>query len=143
MARIVSPNGFTRMVVVAALLRSRTKLLACQRKRGSAFEFKWEFPGGKVRPGESLEAALERELREELAVNARVGHEVYRTHHHYAEMAEPLEVVFFTAEVEAEKIRNCVFERIEWVATEALGELDFLEADRDLIALLASGTLRF
>lgn len=131
------------MLVVAALLRSGTKLLACQRKRGAAFELKWEFPGGKVRPGESLEVALERELREELGVSARIGREVYRTRHQYAEMSEPVEVIFFAAEANPEKIRNRVFERVEWVAMEALREFDFLDADRDLIERLATGKLRF
>lgn len=131
------------MLVVAALLRSGTKLLACQRKRGAAFELKWEFPGGKVRPGESLEVALERELREELGVSARIGREVYRSRHQYAEMSEPVEVIFFAAEANPEKIRNRVFERVEWVAMEALREFDFLDADRDLIERLATGKLRF
>ncbi len=52
--------------VVAALILRDSRLLICQRKRGGTFPLKWEFPGGKVEPGEDLERALIRELAEEL-----------------------------------------------------------------------------
>lgn len=130
------------MLVVAALIQFDKKLLVCQRRRGGAFELQWEFPGGKVRPGETLESALERELREELNVSARIGREIYRTRHQYSEMQDAVEVVFFVAETDLGKIQNCVFERIEWHAPETLRELDFLEADRGLIELLVSGELK-
>ena len=130
------------MLVVAALILCDKKLLVCQRKRGGAFELQWEFPGGKVRPGESLADALERELLEELKVSATIGREVYRVRHQYAEMSEPVEVVFFAAEVAPDKVRNCVFEMIEWRPPDALSELRFLAADRGLIDLLVSGRLK-
>lgn len=130
------------MLVVAALIHADGKLLVCQRRRDGEFALKWEFPGGKVRPGESLDGALERELREEIDSVARIGHEIYRVRHQYAEMPEPVEVVFFTAEAAPETIRNCVFERIEWRAPKNLSELDFLEADRELIELLVNGKLK-
>ena len=63
------------LTVVAALIEFEGKLLVCQRPRGSKFELMWEFPGGKAEAGETLEAALVRELREELGVVARVGPE--------------------------------------------------------------------
>lgn len=130
------------ITVVAALIEWEGKLLACQRRRGGAFELMWEFPGGKVQPGESLEAALARELREELGVSARIGPEIHRARHQYAEMNEPIELVFFAAGVAPGEIRNLVFERIEWCEPPKLPELDFLPADRALIEMLAGGTLR-
>lgn len=130
------------MLVVAALIECEGKLLVCQRRRAGAFELLWEFPGGKVQPGETLQAALARELREELNVSAEIGPEVYRERHQYAEMREPVELVFFSARVSAEKVENCVFERVEWRAPGTLGELNFLAADRDLIERLASGELK-
>ena len=102
------------LTVVAALIESEGKLLVCQRRRGGAFELLWEFPGGKVQPGETLEAALARELAEELGVTARIGREIYRTQHRYAEMKEPIELIFFAASVPRAEIRNLVFEQIEW-----------------------------
>lgn len=130
------------MLVVAALIEFEGRLLVCQRRRGGAFELLWEFPGGKVKQGESLEAALARELHEELNVSATIGGEVYRARHQYSEMQEPVEAVFFAAKAAADEIENRVFERIEWRASESLGELEFLAADRGLIEQLVNGRLK-
>jgi 8-oxo-dGTP diphosphatase len=128
--------------VVAALIESNGKLLACQRRRGDTFELLWEFPGGKIEPGELPQTALARELDEELGATAEIGPELYRTQHQYDRTAEPLELTFFVASVAPESLENRVFEKIEWREPSSLRELDFLPADRDLIELLASGKLR-
>ena len=130
------------LTVVAALIQSEGKLLVCQRPRGSKFELMWEFPGGKVEPGETLEYALERELREELGVIARIGPEVHRLQHQYQQSAQPFELVFFAASASAVDIRNLEFERIEWCELKSLPQLTFLEADRDFIAKLVSGEIQ-
>lgn len=130
------------LTVVAALIESNGRLLVCQRRRGAAFQLMWEFPGGKVQSAESPAAALKRELREELGVSAEIGPEIYRTSHTYTEVTEPIELIFFTAIVSAGEIRNLIFEAIEWRKADTLAALDFLPADRELIEMLASGTLR-
>jgi 8-oxo-dGTP diphosphatase len=130
------------LTVVAALIESEGRLLVCQRRRGSKFELMWEFPGGKVEPGETLEYALERELREELGVAARIGTEVHRLQHQYRQSGQPFELVFFAASAPRGDIRNLEFERIEWCVLESLPQLTFLEADRDLIAKLATGEIQ-
>ena len=129
------------MTVVAALIQHEGKFLVCQRKRGTSFAMMWEFPGGKVKPGETLEQALARELDEELGTKATIGREVYRTKHRYMEMKEPIELVFFGAQLDAGAVRNLVFEQIEWVAPANLPALNFLPADKELIEKLASGAL--
>lgn len=130
------------LTVVAALIESEGKLLVCQRHRDDKFGMMWEFPGGKRKQNESLEGALERELREELGATARIGPEVYRTHHQYAEMTEPIELIFFAATLDPQEAKNIIFEQILWCAPAALPELNFLPADRELIHKLASGTLQ-
>jgi 8-oxo-dGTP diphosphatase len=130
------------LIVVAALIESNGKLLVCQRRRGSSFELMWEFPGGKKGPDETLDDALARELIEELGVTAKIGPEVHRTQHRYAEMSEPIEIVFFAASAAPEDMRNIVFERIEWREPKTLPELNFLPADRELIEKLAAGEIQ-
>jgi 8-oxo-dGTP diphosphatase len=130
------------LTVVAALIESKGKLLVCQRRRGSRFELMWEFPGGKVEPGESLENALARELHEELGVAATIGSEVHRLRHQYAATGVPFELVFFVASVPTEKVQNLEFEQIQWRELSTLVELNFLEADRDLVAKLARGEIK-
>jgi len=130
------------LTVVAALIESKGKLLVCQRRRGSNFELMWEFPGGKRKPGETLEQALARELIEELGIVARIGPEIYRLQHQYAKMSEPIELIFFAANAEPSVVQNQVFEQIQWRDPHALLELDFLPADRELVEKLATGDLR-
>lgn len=130
------------LTVAAALIESGGRLLVCQRRRGDAFELMWEFPGGKLQPGESPAEALRRELREELGVRATIGPEVYRTRHRYAEMDEPIELIFFAAQVEPGAVENLAFEQIEWREAASLSALNFLPADRELIERLVQGALR-
>ena len=62
-----------RVLVVAALVRAQGRVLMSQRRPDQSFPLCWEFPGGKVDPGEAPEAALVRELQEELGCEAHVG----------------------------------------------------------------------
>ena len=125
------------LIVVAGLIEAEGKVLVCQRRRGDTFELMWEFPGGKLQAGETAAEGLARELLEELGVEARVGEEVFRTRHRYAEMSEEIELIFFAAAVDAHAVRNIVFERMEWRAPETLSELNFLPADREFVGKLA------
>lgn len=130
------------MIVVAAVIVREGRVLACQRSRSGKFPLKWEFPGGKVQARETPKGALERELMEELGVRAEVGQEICRTRHKYAEMPENVELIFFEAQVEPRNIENRVFEKIAWVEPKRLKELDFLDADRELVRKLGAGEIR-
>ena len=130
------------MQVVAALIKHQGKILVCQRVRGGRFELMWEFPGGKVEPGETPEKALARELWEELGVHATIGRKIYRSKYWYAEMREPIELIFFVASAAPAEIENKEFEQIAWRTPESLPALNFLAADRELIEKLASGQIR-
>jgi 8-oxo-dGTP diphosphatase len=127
------------MVVVAAVIESESRILICQRRKEDRFPLQWEFPGGKVEPGETLEQALARELQEELGVRAEVGGELYRTRHHYAEVPESLELIFFSAtlaEPPREVAFGMAFEQIVWAEPGELGNFRFLPADSEFVGLL-------
>ena len=124
------------LTVVAAVVEKDGRILICQRRRGDRFELKWEFPGGKVQAGETLQNALLRELREELNVNAQIGVEIHRTRHRYAQIDRELELVFFAARLGPEPPANLAFEQIVWAEKSELPGYDFLPADLELVARL-------
>jgi 8-oxo-dGTP diphosphatase len=127
------------LAVVAALILRDSKILVCQRRRDDSHALQWEFPGGKVEPGELPQEALARELREELGIEAAIGRELFRTRHRYRESSQTLELIFFQANVEPSvTLQNLVFEGFEWADPSALPKYDFLQADEEFVALLAS-----
>jgi 8-oxo-dGTP diphosphatase len=128
--------------VVAAVIRHGERVLICQRRKDDTFGLKWEFPGGKVFPGEAPAAALARELQEELGVKAQIGAEICRTRHKYSEHAREIELLFFTAELENVEVQNLAFERIVWEAPARLPAYDFLAADRAIVERLAKGEMK-
>lgn len=131
-----------RLVVAGVIERSDRRLLICQRRRDDTSPLKWEFPGGKVELGETPEAALARELREELAVKLEKCAELGRARHKYATSLEELEIRFYAAAiVEAEVTPKC-FEQVVWALPKELGNYDFLAANVQLIAQLATGGLK-
>jgi len=118
------------------------KILACQRKRNAAYGLKWEFPGGKLEPGETPSGALRRELKEELDIDAVVGEEFYRQEWVYPEGGLPgsdgaFRVHYFLVRSFTGIPVNRAFERIVWTEPDQLRELDFLEGNRDAIARYA------
>jgi len=130
------------ITVVAAVIEAESLILICQRRRDDKFPLRWEFPGGKVESGEMPQRALARELAEELGVHAEIGREVYRTRHRYPELADDIELIFYSAELGAEP-SNMAFERMVWTPREELGNFDFLPADHEFIQLLMRGELRW
>ena len=129
-------------VVAAVMERADRRLLIGQRRREDTSPLKWEFPGGKVRDGEAPEAALARELREELGVTLRRCAEIARVRHKYGETMEELEIRFYAAEILEASIAPSVFEQVAWVLPKELGNYDFLAANAQLVANLATGRIK-
>ena len=129
-------------VAVAVIERSDRRILIGQRRRTDTSPLKWEFPGGKVRTGETAEVALARELQEELNATLTSCVELGRVHHRYAQSDTELEILFFAASLtEGPLVANCC-EQLAWVLPKELGDYDFLEANRPLIAQLATGRIK-
>ena len=129
-------------VVAAVIERSDRRLLIGQRRKNDTSPLKWEFPGGKVREGESPKTALARELQEELSVTLAKSVEIGRVRHRYAETPDELEIRFFAAAIAETELKPSTFEKIAWVLPKELGDYDFLAANRDLIAQLATGRIK-
>jgi len=131
------------IVVVAAVIeRVDRRLLIGQRRRGDTSPLKWEFPGGKVKQGETDEGALARELREELGAKLVKSAPLGRVVHKYADTTTPLVIRFFAAKLESNEIRPAVFEQIAWALPRELSGYDFLAANRELVANLATGRIK-
>jgi 8-oxo-dGTP diphosphatase len=131
------------ITVVAAVIECPDrKILIGQRRRTDTSPLKWEFPGGKLRPGEQPEQALARELLEELGATLRACVEIGRVRHSYANTANQLEIRFFAAAITDTSVEPICFEQIAWVFPKELGDYDFLDANRTLIAQIATGKVK-
>jgi len=131
-----------KTVVAAIIERSDRRILIGQRRKLDSSPLKWEFPGGKMEEGETPEAALARELREELHAKLTKAVELGRVQHKYSDRNEPLEIRFFAAAIENDAVEPITFEQIAWVLPRELGQYDFLAANRQLIAQLATGRIK-
>ena len=100
----------------------------------------WEFPGGKIEPGETPEQALARELHEELAIEATIGPRVTHLRHNYRH-GGAVDLQFFVVREFSGEMQNRIFAQVVWVRLEELPNYDFLAADRGLIKDLAGGKL--
>jgi 8-oxo-dGTP diphosphatase len=126
--------------VVAALIARGEELLCCQRTQYQALPLKWEFPGGKIEPGEQPAEALRRELDEELGIDAEIGREITHLQHTYHN-GNSVHLRFFLVERYEGELQNRIFREIRWVNRRDLPDLDFLDADRELVRQLAVGKL--
>jgi 8-oxo-dGTP diphosphatase len=126
--------------VVAALMIRDEEILCCQRTEYQALPLKWEFPGGKIEPGEDPPQALQRELDEELGIRAEIGSKVAQLQHHY-QNGNAVELHFFVVEQFEGELQNRIFREIRWVNRRELPMLDFLDADRTLVQEIAEGKL--
>jgi 8-oxo-dGTP diphosphatase len=150
--RRLDGNGNTngkplRLVVVALILRQAstengggTEVLVCQRRPDQPMSLKWEFPGGKIEPGETPEQALSRELDEELGIAAVIGPRVAQLRHRYRN-GGAVDLQFFTVRDYAGELNNRIFNEIRWSSLAALPTYDFLAADFGLIRDLSEGKL--
>jgi 8-oxo-dGTP diphosphatase len=126
-------------LVVAALIRRGDELLICQRAANKPMPLKWEFPGGKVEPGEELRVALARELEEELGIRAKIEREVSTLRYVYRKDDFAVELRFFEVNQFEGELQNLIFADMRWEVLSRLVEYDFLEADLELVRQIAAG----
>ncbi len=134
------PAGPALRFVAAALILRAGEVLIGQRHPDQPMASLWEFPGGKIEPGESPQQALVRELAEELGIHAVIGPPVTRIRHHYRH-GGAVDLQFFAVREFTGEIDNRIYQQVRWVRLEDLPAYDFLAADRGLIKDLAAGKL--
>jgi 8-oxo-dGTP diphosphatase len=118
--------------VVAAILRRGEQVLICRRTARQSHPLQWEFPGGKVEPGETPAQALERELQEELGIASATGKEIERYYYRYPGRTA-ITLIFFEVTGYTGEPRNLIFEEMRWEHPRNLPQFDFVEGDREFL----------
>jgi len=129
-------NPHVAVVAAAIILKDKTVLLA-RRRKGDHLEGFWEFPGGKIHYGETLEECLRRELKEELGVEVKVNTLFYSTAHEYPEKIVHLH--FFLCEIFSGDPMPHESEELVWAELDALSDYSLPPADAMLINKLKGG----
>ena len=130
-AELAARAGHPVVEVVAAVIARGGRYLVSQRPAGKHLAGTWEFPGGKRRPGEALEGALRRELREELGVDARVGERLAVVPWSYPDRRVVLH--FFRCDVGRQRVRPREGQPLRWVTPAELARLPVPPADAALV----------
>lgn len=114
-------------LVTAAVIRERQTVLLARRAHGEKLAGLWEFPGGKLESGESLASCLQRELREELGVDSRIGEVLCESLYEYEGGA--IRLIAMEATLATSNLRPCVHDMVEWVPLNELTQYDLAPAD--------------
>ncbi|MDV2421290.1 (deoxy)nucleoside triphosphate pyrophosphohydrolase [Corynebacterium tuberculostearicum] len=122
--------------VVGAVFHDGEWFLACRKKPGKPLEGHWEFPGGKIEPGETPEQALAREIREELNLIAEVGQKVTTTTYEY-EFATIELTTFYCTLVDGD-LRLTDHDATKWVTSTEAAHLAWAPADIPAVEAIAS-----
>lgn len=124
--------------VVAAIIHRDGAYFATQRGYGE-FEGMWEFPGGKIEPGESREDALKREIQEELGVDIYIKELLCTTEYDYPTFH--LTMHCYLCSVASGEIELREHKSAQWLTAETLDTVEWLPADKEIIAKLRANNL--
>ncbi|HEY9593015.1 MAG TPA: 8-oxo-dGTP diphosphatase MutT [Spirochaetia bacterium] len=122
------------MRVTAGIMESDGRVLIARRRPGKHMGGKWEFPGGKIEPGETPEQSLHRELDEELAIRARVGEFLCSTS--YVGDGVSLELLVYRIDAVEGEPQLLEHDEIRWVVPGDLLEYDLADSDRTVVEKL-------
>lgn len=117
--------------VTCAIITRDKKILSTRRSHGMHLAGKWEFPGGKIEDGETGEACIVREIREELGIIVRPVEQLKSIAHHYPDKS--IQLIPFRCEIVEGEISLAEHDKFIWVEKDMLLSLDWAAADRKLI----------
>lgn len=120
--------------VTAAIIKDENRLLIAKRHSKDPLGGKWEFPGGKIEPGETPQECLVREIKEELGVEVKIGpfydDNVYSTQDHN------IHLLFYWAKIINGEVIPVVHDDLKWTTIEELANFDFAPADIPIVKRL-------
>ena len=117
--------------VVAALIWDKDRFMICQRPAHKARGLLWEFVGGKVETGETMQQALVRECREELGITISVGEVFMEVTHHYPDIT--VHLTLFNAVIFEGVPQKLEHNDIRWIMPEQIPQFDFCPADVEIL----------
>ena len=123
-------------IVTAAIIRKENKILVARRAPGEKLAGFWEFPGGKLEEGETLQECLERELEEEFGITTKSGRELTSSIYEYEHGA--FKIVAIESEIISGSLDLRVHDEVNWIAIEKLLDIELLPADIAIASYLIS-----
>lgn len=126
----------TRTVAAAVFIKDG-KVMICRRPPGKGNALKWEFPGGKTEPGETLADCLKRECKEELNIDISVGSEICSNEYTYPDITVVLH--FMLSGIVSGEPELIEHTELKWVAKDELDSFDFCPADEKIVHILKDG----
>ena len=120
--------------VVAALIWDQNRFMICQRPAHKARGLLWEFVGGKVEPGETMEQALIRECREELDITVSVGDIFTQVVHEYPDIH--IRLTLFNCTIADGIPKLLEHHDLKWITPDQIPSFEFCPADKDILALI-------
>ncbi len=120
--------------VTAAVIVAKGRVFAAQRREGDMRGGTWEFPGGKIEPGESAPACLARELQEELGIQVDVGPLLITVDHTYSDLRIHLHA--FQCEITQGQPRAKEHQALRWLARQEIEQVDWSPADLPILPLI-------
>ena len=122
--------------VTAALIRDKDQFMICQRPAHKARGMLWEFPGGKLEPGETLQGCLIRECKEELGVTLSLAGVFTDVVYAYPEME--VHLTLFEASISEGIVQKIEHNDIRWITVDQIDDYDFCPADTEILERVKS-----
>lgn len=122
--------------VAAAILKQDGRVLIGKRPEGGSLAGYWEFPGGKLRKGETPEACVRRECREELGVEITLDRLCYETEHHYRDENFSVHLFFYQGRILSGTPLCLAHSELIWAEEEALSDYAFCPANEGVLKQL-------
>lgn len=117
--------------VTCAIIEHADKILICQRSTSMKLPLKWEFPGGKIEPGESKEDCLRREIKEELDIDIEINNILSTVEYHYSDFS--IQLYPFVCSLLNGEVKALEHAQAIWVDANQLRDYDWAEADLPIV----------